>query len=160
MILNDYYVTNIDTYARGVIQYPLFKLSDGQHHLDMKIWDVYNNSTEAGIDFIVSSTASFALDQVMNYPNPFHDHTTFSFQTNQTDNNLDIEIKIYSIYGELEKTFKTTVYSGGYRVEPFTWDGRSDAGVLLGAGLYVYRLNVAMPDGSTVKKSAKLVFMR
>ena len=160
MVLNDYYVTDLDTYARGVIQYPLSRLADGQHHLDLKIWDVYNNSTEAGIDFIVSSTGSFALDQVMNYPNPFRDHTTFSFQTNQADNNLDIEIKIYSVYGELEKTFKTTLYSGGYRVEPFTWDGRSDAGVLLGSGMYVYRLNVAMPDGSTVKKSAKLVFIR
>ena len=160
MILNDYYVTGLDTYASGVIQYPLFKLADGQHHLDLKIWDVYNNSTEAGIDFRVSSTASFALDQVMNYPNPFHDHTIFSFQTNQTDNNLDIEIKIYSIYGVLEKTFKTTMYSGGYRVEPFTWDGRSDDGMMLGAGVYVYRLNVALPDGSTVKKSAKLVYIR
>jgi len=160
MILNNYYVTDLDTYAKGVIEFPLFGLADGQHHIDVKIWDVYNNSTEAGIDFIVSSTASFVLDQVMNYPNPFHDHTTFSFQTNQTDNDLDIEIRIYSIYGELEKTFKTTMYSGGYRVEPFTWDGRSEAGVLLGAGLYVYHINVALSDGSTVRKSAKLIFIR
>ena len=160
MILNDYYVTDLDTYAKGVIQYPLFSLADGSHHLDVKIWDVYNNSTQAGIDFMVASTASFTLDQVMNYPNPFHNHTTFSFQTNQTDNNLGIDIRIYSIYGELEKTFKTTIYSGGYRVEPFAWDGRSDSGVLLGAGIYVYHINVTLPDGSTVVKSAKLVFLR
>jgi hypothetical protein len=160
MILNDYYVTGLDTYARGVIQYPIFNLADGHHHLDVKVWDVYNNSTEVGIDFVVESTITFALDQVMNYPNPFSDHTTFSFQTNQTDNDLVVEIRVYSIYGELEKTFKTTLYAGGYRVEPFVWDGRSDSGVLLGSGMYVYRIKVILPDGSETSRSAKLVFTR
>ena len=160
MILNDYYVTDLDTYATGVIQYPMFKLNDGTHHLDLKVWDVYNNSTQAGIDFIVASTAQFALEQVMNYPNPFRDHTTFSFQTNQATSNLEIEVRIYSIFGSLEKTFRTTMYSGGYRVEPFHWDGRSDSGVLLGAGTYIYRLTVVLPDGSTAAKSSKLVFIR
>ncbi|MCX6283796.1 MAG: hypothetical protein NTW31_06150 [Bacteroidetes bacterium] len=160
MILNDYYVTDLDTYAKGVIQYPMFKLADGSHHLDLKVWDVYNNSSEAGIDFVVASTASFALEEVINYPNPFHDNTTFSFQTNQADNNLEIEVRIYSLYGTLEKTLRTTMYSGGYRVEPFHWDGRSDSGTLLGAGTYVYRINVVLPDGSTAAKSAKLIFIR
>ncbi|MCX6282480.1 MAG: type IX secretion system sortase PorU [Bacteroidetes bacterium] len=160
MILNDYYVTGLDTYASGVIQYPMFKLADGSHHLDLKVWDVYNNSTQGGIDFIVASTASFALEEVMNYPNPFHSNTTFSFQTNQAGNDLEVEVRIYSLYGTLEKTLHTTMYSGGYRVEPFQWDGRSDSGVLLGAGTYVYRLTIVLPDGSTVAKSSKLVFIR
>ena len=160
MILNDYYVTNLDTYSRGVIKYPMFKLADGTHHIDVKVWDVYNNSTQGGIDFIVASTASFALEQVMNYPNPVRDHTTFSFQTNQSGNNLEIEIRIYSILGTLEKTLRTVMYSGGYRVEPFTWDGRSDSGVLLGAGTYIYRVTIVLPDGSTAAKSSKLVFIR
>jgi hypothetical protein len=160
MILNDYYVTDIDTYAKGVIQYPLFNLPDGSHHLDLKVWDVYNNSTEAGIDFVVASTNSFALQQIMNYPNPFRDHTTFSFQTNQTDNNLEIELKIYSIYGNLLKTFRTTMYANGYRVEPFTWDGTSDSGSLLGSGTYVYSLQIVLPDGNVAAKSSKLVFIR
>ncbi len=160
MILNDYYMADLDTYTTGVIQYPVFKIADGSHHIDVKVWDVYNNSTEAGIDFVVASTASFALNEVMNYPNPFRDHTTFSFQTNQADNNLEIEIRVYSVVGTLEKTFRTTMYSGGYRVEPFKWDGRSDAGNLLGAGIYVYRITVVLPDGSTAAKSSKLVFIR
>ena len=160
MILNDYYVTELNTYAKGVIQYPLFNLSDGSHHLDLKVWDVYNNSTQAGIDFVVASTNSFALQQVLNYPNPFRDHTTFSFETNQADNNLEIELKIYSIYGNLLKTFRTTVYANGYRVEPFKWDGTSDSGSLLGSGTYVYNLKISLPDGSVTAKSSKLVFIR
>jgi len=160
MILNDYYVTDLDTYSKGVIQYPMFKIADGSHHMDVKVWDVYNNSTSADIEFVVASTAEFALQEVMNYPNPFRDHTTFSFQTNQANNNLEIEVRIYSLYGNLEKSFRTTMYSGGYRVEPFHWDGRSDSGVLLGAGTYVYHITVVLPDGSTAAKSSKLVFIR
>jgi hypothetical protein len=160
MILNDYYSADLDTYTTGVITYPIFKLADGQHHLSVKVWDVYNNSTEGGIDFIVASTAQFALEQVMNYPNPFSNRTTFSFQTNQAPGNMDVEINIYSLFGRLERTLHTTLYSNGYRVEPFVWDGYSDSGALLSAGTYVYQLKVTLPDGSNTMKSSKLVFIR
>jgi len=160
LILNDYYTTELDTYQKGVILYPFFNLSDGSHHVDLKVWDVFNNSTEAGIDFVVASTEEFALQEIMNYPNPFRDHTTFSFETNQADHNLDIELKIYSIYGSLLKTFRTTVYANGYRLEPFQWDGTSDSGSLLGSGTYVYNLKISLPDGTVAAKSSKLVFIR
>ena len=51
--LNEYYQANIDDYKNGTINYPLDNLSPGIHNLRLKAWDVYNNSSETEIDFLV-----------------------------------------------------------------------------------------------------------
>ena len=160
LILNDYYVSDDNTYKSGVINYPMSGLSDGEHSIILKVWDVYNNSSEAKIDFIVASTASFALSKLMNFPNPFRDNTTFSFEYNQPNTAMDVDLRIYSLYGGLVKTIRRTVMTNGYKAQTITWDGRCDNGAILGSGTYLYRLQVSLPDGASVTRSSKLVFIR
>lgn len=159
-ILNDYYIADMDTYKSGEISFPFFDLSDGSHNLTLKVWDVYNNSSEASIDFVVYSSADFALKKLMNYPNPFSDHTTFSFEFNQSNSSLDIRIKIFTLSGRLIKTLHQEINTTGYKVESIVWDGTGDNGSKISSGMYVYYINVSLPDGSTVQKSSKLVFIR
>jgi len=159
-ILNDYYVADLNTVKSGYISYPLSTLSDGTHQLSLKVWDVYNNSSEAGIEFVVVPSAEFALQHLLTYPNPFQDHTTFSFETNQSNTSMEVEIRIYNLYGGLLKTIRQTLYSNGYRVEPVTWNGTSDYGWKIDSGTYVYKLTLLLPDGSTCHKTSKLVIIR
>jgi hypothetical protein len=160
LILNDYYVSDLDTYKSGVINYPFFGLSDGAHHLTLKVWDVYNNSSEGSIDFVVVSSASFALQNLMNYPNPFSDVTNFSFEYNQPNSSLEVDVKIFSLSGRLIKTIHQEVYTSGYKAGPIVWDGTGDDGSKIGSGMYIYYINVSLPAGATVQKSSKLVFIR
>jgi hypothetical protein len=159
-ILNDYYVSDLDTYKSGEIYYPFFSLAEGTHQISLKVWDVYNNSAEGTIDFVVYSTSQFALQNLMNFPNPFSDHTTFSFEYNQPDATLDVDLKIFSLTGRLIKTLHEVVNTSGYRVETIVWDGTSDDGSKISAGMYVYYLNASLPDGSTVRKSSKLIYFK
>ncbi len=160
LILNDYYVSNLNTYKSGVITYPLSSLAGGSHHLTLKVWDVYNNSSEAGIDFLVISSSEFAFQHLINYPNPMRDYTTFSFETNQTNQNLDVEIRIYNLYGALLKTIRKNLYSDGYRVEPVIWDGTTDQGWKISSGTYVYHVLMTLPNGISSHLSSKLVVIR
>jgi hypothetical protein len=160
LILNDYYVADLNTFKSGQITYPLFNLSEGEHRLDVKVWDIYNNSSEASISFIVASSASFALEKLMNFPNPFRDRTTFSFEYNQPYNSMEVEIRIYSFTGNLVKILHQNVFTNGYKVQNIEWDGTADNGMQIGSGTYVYQLQVSLPDGSTVVKSSKLVYIR
>jgi hypothetical protein len=160
LILNDYYVTDLNTFTSGTLGYPLSKLAEGAHHLVLKVWDVYNNSSEAGIDFVVVSSSEFAYEHLYNYPNPMRDHTTFSFETNQVYENLEVEIQIFTIYGRLIKTFRRSLYTSGYRIEPITWDGTTDAGSKVDSGTYVYRVLVTSADGNTHQQTSKLVVIR
>jgi len=160
LILNDYYVADLNTFKSGVLTYPFSALADGPHHVDLKVWDVYNNSTEAGIDFVVVSSAEFAFQHLINYPNPMRDHTTFSFETNQINQSIEVEIQIFNLYGGLLKTMRESLYPNGYRIEPFIWDGTTDQGWKIDSGIYVYRLRMTLPDGTVKQQSSKLVVIR
>ncbi len=159
-ILNEYYVSDLNTYKSGVIAYPLSKLTEGSHHITLKVWDVYNNSSEAGIDFHVISSSEFAFQRLINYPNPMRDQTTFSFETNQINQVLGVEIRIYNLYGALLKTIQKSLYSDGYRVEPVTWDGTTDQGWKISSGTYIYHVLMTIPNGTTSHLSSKLVVIR
>lgn len=160
LVLNDYYVTDLNTYTSGSVSYPLSKLAEGAHHLTLKAWDVYNNSSEAGIDFVVISSSEFAYEHLYNYPNPMRDQTTFCFETNQVYENLEVEIQIFTLYGKPVKTFKQKIYTQGYRIEPIVWDGITDGGRKVDSGTYVYRVLVTIPDGTTHQQTSKLVVIR
>ena len=160
LVLNDYYVSDDNTYKSGVINYRMPYLSNGEHSVTLKVWDVYNNSSVARVDFLVVSTASFAFKKLMNFPNPFSDKTTFSFEYNFPYTILELDLRIYSLFGKLVKTFHKTVMTEGFKAEAITWDGRGDDGELVGSGTYVYRLQVSLPDGTSEARSSRLVFIR
>jgi len=159
-ILNDYYVADLNTFQRGVITYPFFGLSDGLHTVTLKVWDVYNNSSDASIEFIVVSSSQLAVQHLLNYPNPFFDRTTFSFEYNQPNTEMNVQIDIYSLTGQKVKTLRQPFYSNGFRENKIEWDGSDDNGVRIGSGIYVYNVKVTIPDGSTTQKSSKLMVIR
>ena len=160
LILNDYYVSDLDTYKSGTINYPLSGLTDGPHQLTMKVWDIYNNSTDATIDFIVVSAAQFAFQHLFNYPNPMKDHTTFTWETNQVDQPVEMEIRIFTLSGSLVKTLHQSFYPQGYRETSVQWDGTQDDGRKISSGLYVYQAQMMIPGGAAKRLTSKLVVIR
>ena len=158
--LNDYYEANLNSYQKGVVRYPFSNLSNGTHTLKLKAWDIYDNSTEESTEFVVAQSANLALDNVLNYPNPFTTHTQFMFEHNQPCCTLDVRIQIYTITGKLIKTIERTVQTIGYRAEPIDWDGLDDFGDPIGKGVYIYKIKVKDINGSTAEKIDKLVILR
>jgi hypothetical protein len=159
-VLNDFYQSDLDTYQSGTVRYPFFNLPDGRHHLRLKVWDIYNNPAEGTIEFVVASSGKLALQEVLNYPNPFRDRTHFVVEHNQAGTDVEFEIHIYSLDGRLRKVLKQDMRPGGYRSEPLEWDGRGDDGQLLEAGAYVYRVVMNIPGSGVTEKGSKLVIIR
>ncbi|MCD4734997.1 MAG: type IX secretion system sortase PorU, partial [Bacteroidales bacterium] len=114
-ILNDYYEAERDNYQKGSVRFPFYNLSEGNHVLSLKAWDVYNNSSEVYIYFEVAGSGQLSLKEIMNYPNPFKYGTYFSFEHNQSENNLDVSISIYAINGQLVKIINDFYSAEGYR---------------------------------------------
>ncbi|MCD4747629.1 MAG: type IX secretion system sortase PorU [Bacteroidales bacterium] len=159
-ILNDYYEADLDSYQKGTLIYPFFDLSEGLHTLSLKVWDVYNNSSEAYTEFIVAESSEMVLDHLLNFPNPFRHSTTFSFQHNQADTDIDIKIEIYSLSGKLVKIIDEIYYSGGFKYKSKEWDGTNDYGSKLAKGMYVYKVVVKNIDGSSSEETQKLVILK
>lgn len=159
-ILNDYYEAELNKSAAGVISYPISKLNPGKHTLTFKIWDVFNNSSEKSIDFVVVSRDEMVVEDLMNYPNPFADETFFVFNHNQAGYQLAIQIEIYSINGQLVRKIEGSASGSGTRNEPIRWDGTAANGQKLPKGLYIYRLIATNENGQQTDKRAKLIIYR
>ena len=160
IVLNDYYVADLNSYKKGRIRYKLSDLSPGNHTLQLKVWDVYNNSNIAYTEFVVAQSASLALDHVLNYPNPFTTHTQFFFEQNQCCQSLDVQVQIFTVSGRLVKTINTSMYAEGFRSDGIDWDGKDDFGDDIGKGVYIYRLKIRNSSGETADKYEKLVILK
>ena len=159
-ILNDYYENDLNSYQKGKLNYQFKNLTSGPHTLNLKAWDVYNNSSEASTDFIVSESATLALDHVLNYPNPFTTHTTFMFEHNRPFVPMDVQVQVFTVSGKLIKTLSNKITPTGYRSDDIEWDGLDDFGDKIGKGVYVYKLRIRTYDGDYADKFEKLVILR
>ena len=97
IVLNDYYVADLNTYKSGRINFELSDIDPGEHNIKIKVWDNYNNSSLSEINFIVVEDNELELSHVLNFPNPFTTNTAFYFEHNQNCNFLDVSILIYSV---------------------------------------------------------------
>ncbi len=159
-VLNDYYESDLNSYSRGSVRYPLEDLEPGTHTMSVKVWDVYNNSSMDYTEFLVAESAVLALDHVLNYPNPFTTKTEFFFEHNKPCDQLDVQIQVFTVSGKLIKTINTDVQCEGYRSAGILWDGLDDYGDKVGRGVYFYRLKVRSPEGDMADEYSKLVILK
>jgi hypothetical protein len=157
LILNNHFQQTLNDYQSGSIRYLLENLVNGEYSLQLKAWDMQNNSSVATIDFIVSDQIPMHLSEVRNDPNPFYDFTEFTFRHNQYDAPIAVEINIYNTGGNLVKTISRTVSSNIYYIEPIRWHGTCDGGSKLNPGLYVYTVDVTGKDGSITRMVQKMI---
>ncbi len=160
IILNEYYLADLNTYQSGVINYNFTDLEVGPHTLTLKAWDVNNNSSEETIEFVVQEKESPELSHVLNYPNPFTTRTQFFFEHNQVNTALETQIQVFTISGKLVKTINQLVNTQGFRTEGIEWDGKDDFGDQLAKGVYVYRVSIKTDTGEMAEKLEKLVILK
>jgi hypothetical protein len=160
LILNEFFQANTDSYNSGSIRYPYSMLEAGEHEITVKIWDIHNNSTESSVEFLVVDSEEMLLEQLFNYPNPFSEQTLFNIEHNRPDRELRLVLSIHDLSGKVVRIIDRKAYSAGYRLEPVPWDGTSESGARLGAGVYLYRATLSTEDGEEATSSGKLLFVR
>jgi len=169
--LNEFYQAEEDDFRKGSIEYPLSNLPEGLHQVQVKAWDVYNNMGQGETEFVVADNAQMALNNILNYPNPFTDHTEFMFEHNLPGQELEVMVQIYTVSGKLVKTIQQPISAAentGYRIDGIHWDGRDDFGDQLARGVYIYKLSLraeslSAEDETEIKQEAsfqKLVLLK
>lgn len=179
-VLNEYFESgdsnpcvnkNFEDFQKGQVIYQLKNLELGSHKVELKFWDINNNSNTATLDFVVMESGSNQLhiDKLLNWPNPFTNNTFFHFEHN-CDSELEVMVQIFTVSGRLVKTIKQTVsaepFREGYRTGKYAieWDGLDDFGDKIGKGTYIYKANVRGLNSETCKGTAtaieKLVILK
>ena len=134
-------------------------MAKGEHTLTLKVWDVFNNSSDAIITFVVSDENEFTISDYNTYPNPFSNSTDIYFQHNKPNQNLDVFLEIYSITGTLVKKQEEIYSDNGYRIGPITWNGDDEYGGKLSAGMYIAKLGLSSSDGDFTSKSIRIILL-
>ena len=163
LVLNDYYLADKNSYQEGTVRYRFFNLPVGPHTLKMKVWDVFNNSSEAVVNFVVSNTIRMSISDVLAFPNPcmFAAPVNITFTHNMFDSELYVKMDIFNTIGMLVKTIgPLTMQSGGYTVGPIQWDGRDVSGNDVRGGMYIYRIRATDHKNIVTEKSGKLIVVR
>ena len=158
--LNDYFVAEIDQPGKGTINYKMQNLADGDYTLTLKVWDIYNNSGTATINFTVVNSSGMHIENAFNSPNPMTDETCFVFDHNQVGNNMKVDIYIFDIMGRWVNTLSEQVSGTSTRIAPIRWNGRGAHGECLRNGLYVYRIVATNDQGETATLVSKLVLSK
>lgn len=157
--LTPYFNYQKDSYLEGTIEYPLEKLSAGEHTIKIKAWDNFNNSSKQEASFTVVSDNKLILRNILNYPNPFSGSTNFTFEINQA---AEISIKIFTLNGRLIRTFSQQTARQGFNFY-LNWDGTDEYGDQLANGVYIYQICAETRIAGQLLKTSqieKLIIMR
>jgi len=128
----------------GLVNYKFSNFEEGDYKIKMEAWDVFNNLSSEETYFSVVNSDGLTIREVVNYPNPFSDNTTFTFQHNLTKA-LNVKVKVYTIAGRLIKMIEQ--YNLLDKFVRIPWDGRDEDGDQLANGTYLYKLIVESTDG-------------
>lgn len=135
--LTERFQYDVGSYQQGSLIYQLPDLSDGLHDLTVKAWDNANNSSVEQISLRVTGQAELELTEVMNYPNPFPDQTSFCYHLSREADR--VEIKIFTEAGRLIRHIPFASARVGYNYST-TWNGEDQAGDKVASGVYIYKI--------------------
>ena len=141
IILNDYYLSDIDDYKSGKVNYKLYNLSEGEHKITFKVWDVFNISSEKEIFFTVINSNNI-VTQPHIFPNPATDNLIFYFDNNQNTDKVEIDIQIFDYTGKNIKNLFHVTEGSSYKLGPIYWNCRNEENNKIAAGVYIFRAQI------------------
>ncbi|NQT27773.1 DUF362 domain-containing protein [candidate division KSB1 bacterium] len=111
-----------------------------------------SGSSAVNPDQIRELPAGFVLSQ--NYPNPFNPSTEIQYQLQESSY---LEIGVYQVNGQLVRNLFKGYQDAGTHTRQ--WNGRSESGLPVSSGVYVYRI-IARHNGGVFQQSNKMVLSR
>ena len=155
--ITDYFTPqSTDTGASGTLSYPLSNLTEGAHTLRLRVWDVYNNSSERTINFVVAKGLKPEIYEAYCTNNPASTSTTFYVKHNRPDAILTMGVEVYDLMGRLVWSTRQSGMSDTYTSFPVTWDLRDRGGRRVPRGIYIYRAIISTDGIQEATKSKKL----
>ena len=157
-VLNDYFRSLKDDFKRGTIIYPIENLAFGKHKLEIKVYDTYNNIGKESVLFIVTNDLKIRINNVMNYPNPFSESTSFRFEHDREEEDLEVSIEIINLNGKVIFNKYEIIENSNKLVKGILWNGKNSNQQIVSDGIYIYKLQVkSLFDGAKNQFYKKII---
>ena len=157
--LNDYFTGTFGDYSRGSVAFPIPTLSEGQHSLLFRAWDLLGNPSTATLDFTVDPQIKPNLLAVTTTTNPATTATSFILTYDRPGSTCEFTIEVYDFAGRTlwQKSLSGSSATGVYTVP---WNLTTGGGFPLGSGVYLYRARVSCDGKQSASKSKKIIINR
>ena len=149
-ILNEYFTAQSNSYQSGTISYKMFEMTEGQHALTFRAWDLLNNSNTATLNFQVVKGLEPNIYKVISYPNPVQQSENLNIQIeyDRPDDIITTKILLYDLNGRLVYSYEQNGTTG------ITWNLGT---IGLSQGIYIYQVNIKTQTSSFVSKAGKII---
>jgi len=157
--LTDLFEYDQDDVTSGSLLYLLESLESGPHQFLIKAWDNANNLSVARFNVEIVTDTRLAVNNLLNYPNPMADSTTFYFELTQPVERFSLEL--FTLSGK--KIMGLTNWGLAADNYPnddvsLVWNGRDADGDRVATGVYIYKASARpVNGGDEVELFGKLV---
>lgn len=154
--LNEYFKYEFGDYHNGTVGFSIPALSEGQHKLLFRAWDVLNNSSTAELTFIVDPKQEPTLVNVFCTNNPAEDIARFVINHDRAGSQMDVILEIFDTSGRKlwEKRESGVPTDHTYMID---WDLCVGNGSRLHTGIYLYRVLISNNGSTQATKTKKLI---
>ena len=154
--LNKVYEPCVGDYTRGTITFPIETLSPGEHKLQLRAWDIYNNSAVAELAFVVVEGLAPQFALKLN-PSPARSGQVSCFELAHglpaTD--IDVSIEVLNLQGQVLWAHSETTNGGSVYTCDWNVTGQGDAP--LPTGVYLLRARLSAGGSEWVTKTGKFL---
>ncbi len=156
--LNDYFQFDFGDYKSGSVGYSLPELSEGEHRLTFRAWDIHNNSSVAELVFTVVRALEPNCFSVECTHNPARTNTSFIINHDRTGSTMDIFLEVFDASGRMLWAKQETGVSTD-NTYTLDWDLTTSSGSRLQTGVYLYRVLISSDGSSKASKAQKLIIL-
>ena len=94
----------------------------------------------------------------MNYPNPFSESTSFRFEHDREEEDLEVSIEIINLNGKVIFNKSEIIENSNKLVEGILWNGKNSNQQIVSDGIYIYKLQVkSLFDGAKNQFYKKII---
>ena len=156
--LNDYFTYDFGSHTRGTVGFSIPQLTEGEHRLLFRAWDMRNNATTTELTFYVEDGLAPGVFNVDCTHNPATTTTAFLITHDRMGSNINISIEVFDLAGRI--VWQQRLH--GTTTDPcisIDWDLSASNGRRLTTGMYLYRVRLSGDGGQQVSKTKKLVIL-
>ncbi len=159
VVLNGLFSADIGVHTSGSLTYPFVISEKGEHTVSLRAWDNLNNPSTATLRFVVETSGVFRLTDLLSYPNPVTDNTTFTAGHNRPDTGIDVTITILTTGGTPVRIIREQFFSTGYSLPDIPWDGCNENGSRLARGMYLWRAEAVTSEGERASATGRIIIL-
>ncbi len=156
--LNDYFTYDFGSHTRGTVGFSIPQLTEGEHRLLFRAWDMRNNATTKELTFHVVDGLAPGVFDINCTHNPATTATAFRITHDRMGSNINISIEVFDLAGRIvwQQRLHGTTDDPCISVD---WDLSASNGRRLSTGMYLYRVRLSSDGGQQVSKTKKLIIL-